>query len=129
MKKAIAIFGMLLWANQSAFAATTKYSCFTDGYEPGKTIDVSFENDAFDMTTYIQMPDGSRADVHQYGSNANTIQKLQDGKTAVTGWDFSTNPPPEATMIFEKDFKSGSFLFHDGKQLLPNIVSVSCTKK
>lgn len=125
------LFGLTFLMQNLAFAAPTKYSCFTDGFEPGMTIEVTF--DAIDLVgefkTFILMPDGSQENVSYYGSNVNTLQKLQDGKISYTGWDFSKMPAIEATIILEKDFKSGILIIRDEKKPISEISSISCSKQ
>jgi hypothetical protein len=128
--KSIAILVALIAGGSShAVAGNTTYSCFTDGYEPGTTVEISFIDDAFEFKTFNLMPDGSQANTAHYGSNASTIQKLRDGRITVTGWDFSANPAPEATVVFEKDFKTGVFILQSDNQSMPTIASISCKTK
>ncbi|MBL7672497.1 MAG: hypothetical protein JNM39_18615 [Bdellovibrionaceae bacterium] len=125
------LFGFTLLLQNFAFAAPSKYSCFTDGYEPGMTIEVTFDSPDLlsDLKTFILMPDGSQEELSYYGSNANTLQKLQDGKLAYTGWDFSKSPATEATIILEKNFNFGIFISRDEKKPVSEIFSITCSKK
>lgn len=129
------ISGLLF--TSSAFAGTTqKYSCFTDGYEPGTVIEFSLNETNgrlaplfSDFRSFNEMPFGPVANLAVYSSNVDTLSVLEDGKIAFTGWDFSKVPAPEATVIVEKNYVSGVFIRRSPNEQVPSIVSITCKKK
>lgn len=131
--KSTTVFGLVLGAalfiGHTASAASSKsYSCFTDGYEPGTSIEFSTDANGAPLgfKTFNAMPDGSQANVEVYGGNVSTTSILEDGKTAYTGWNFASMPVPEATLILEKYFKSGVLVVRRENLPTPKIDSISC---